>query len=445
MIKKIFYIKTLGCKVNQYESQVIRENFVRNGYVEARDADEADICVVNTCTVTSASDSKSLRPIRRALKDNKRVVVTGCMVEDKGMDLLKLKGVNFIIRNKDKYNIPVIIAGERPPRVTGDRLQVSGISSFKGHARAFVKIQDGCNNRCSYCKVRIVRGKSRSRPFERIIDECSALIENGYKEIVLTGICLGAYGKDISKTANLVKLIENICKIKGDWRMRLSSIEPKDVTDDLISLIKSEEKLCKHLHIPFQSGDDEILKRMKRPYTAGDYIGIAARLRKAISDIAISTDIMVGFPGEEEARFQNTLNFIKEIRPMRLHVFGFSKRIGTPAYNYKSAVSSIIKKRREHALLDAVEGFSGEFESLFMGKIARVLVEDKRDKQNFLQGYTDRYIKVLIDGPDSVKTRLLTCRLTHAPSLLPADNAYQKAGTGLTNQKVYGILLSYLD
>jgi len=442
-----FYIKTLGCKVNQYESQVIRENFVRNGYVEARNSDDADICVVNTCTVTSTSDSKSLKSIRSGFKKkNKCVIATGCMIDDEDLDLSKLKGVDFIIKNKDKYRIPDIIRlsqNTHEPRVLN--LEPDIITGFHDHARAFVKVQDGCNNRCSYCKVSVVRGKSKSRPFERIIDECSALIENGYKEIVLTGICLGAYGKDISKTASLAKLIENICKIKGDWRMRLSSIEPKDVTDDLISLIKSEEKLCKHLHIPFQSGDDEILKRMKRPYTAGDYIGIADRLRKAIPDIAISTDIMVGFPGEEEAQFQNTLNFIKKIRPMRLHVFGFSKRTGTPAYNYKGIVSNIMKKQREHALLDAVGGFSGEFENLFIGKIARVLVEDKRDKQNFLQGYTDRYIKVSIAGPDSVKTRLLTCQLTYTPSLLPAENTYQKAGTGLTNHKVYGILLSYLD
>jgi threonylcarbamoyladenosine tRNA methylthiotransferase MtaB len=332
--------------------------------------------------------------------------------------------VDFIVKNKDKYSIPQLIANDPNSKLPTPDLS---ISSFAGHSRAFVKIQDGCDNRCSYCKVSVVRGKSRSRPFESIIDECSALIEKGYREIVLTGICLGAYGKDISKTANLGKLIKNICGIKGDWRVRLSSIEPKDVTGDLISQIASEEKICKHLHIPFQSGDDEILKKMNRPYTVDSYVRIAVMLRKAIPDIALSTDIMVGFPGEKEANFKNTLNFIREIKPMRLHAFGFSKRTGTPAYSYRDNVNNIIKKQRERVLLDTVKGFSSEFESMFTDKTVKVLVEDKRDRNGFLQGYTDRYIKVLMDGPDSAKSKLLTCRLT------------------LTKQKAYGILLSYLD
>jgi len=427
MIKKYFYIKTLGCKVNQYESQVIRENFIKDGYLETSNRDEADIYVVNTCTVTSTSDSKSLKSIRYDLKKkNKCIIATGCMVDAEDLDLGKLKGVDFIIGNKDKYNIPCIIKGAPPHHSlrsgTGQAGQITG---FKNHVRAFVKIQDGCNNKCSYCKVSVVRGKSKSRHFEEVLNECKILIRNGYKEIVLTGICLGSYGKDISKDIGLLKLIIELCKIKGDWRMRLSSIEPKDVTDGLISQIKSEEKLCKHLHIPFQSGDDKILKRMNRPYAASDYIGIVNKLRRAVPDIAISTDIMTGFPGEKEANFQNTLDFIREIRPMRLHVFGFSKRIGTPAHNYKDDVNITLKKTREHALIDVVKEFSREFEGMFIDKIARVLVEDKRNGQGFLQGYTDRYIKVLIDAPDSAKSRLLTCRLA------------------LTNQKVYGILLPY--
>ena len=425
MAQKRFYIKTLGCKVNQYESQVIRENFLKNGYIQASNSDEADICVVNTCTVTSTSDSKSLKLIRSGLKKkNKCIIATGCMIESSDLDLRKLKGVDFIIKNKDKYRIPHIISSLEP---RASSLEPDAITSFEGHARAFVKIQDGCNNACSYCRVRIVRGRSRSRPSEDILKECKAILSNGYREIVLTGICLGAYGRDISKDMSLSKLIKEICKIKGDWRMRLSSIEPKDVTGDLIDLIKSEEKLCKHLHIPFQSGDDEILKKMNRPYKADDYTGIVNKLRKAIPDIAISTDIMVGFPGEKDVNFENTIGFIKEIRPMRMHVFGFSKRPGTSAYSYKDNASSFLKKKREHILMDMANNFAMEFEKVFAGKKAKVLVEDKRDKHGFLSGYTDRYIKVLIDGPDSIKSSLITCQLT------------------LTNQKAYGILLSYLE
>ena len=426
MTQKKFYIKTLGCKVNQYESQVIRENFLKDGYIQASNSDEADICVVNTCTVTSTSDSKSLKLIRSGLrKKNKCIIATGCMIESSDLDLRKLKGVDFIIKNEDKYRIPHIIRSSL--NFLESRALSDTITNFEGHARAFVKIQDGCNNTCSYCRVRIVRGRSRSRPSEDILKECKTILSNGYGEIVLTGICLGAYGKDISKDANLPKLIKEICKIKGNWRMRLSSIEPKDVTGDLIDLIKSEEKLCKHLHIPFQSGDDEVLKKMNRPYKADDYIGIVNKLREAIPDIAISTDIMVGFPGEKDVNFENTVSFIKEIRPMRMHVFGFSMRPGTSAYNYKNNISSFLKKKREHILMDIANNFAMEFEKVFAGKEAKVLVEDKRDKHGFLSGYTDRYIKVLIDGPDSIKSSLITCQLT------------------LTNQKVYGILLSYLE
>lgn len=423
MKKNTFYIKTFGCKVNQYESEMIRENFLKNGYVEAEDSAAADVFVVNTCTVTSTSDSKALRLIRSSLEKKKgRVAVTGCMAEDRDSALLKLKGVDFIVKNKDKYTIPDIVS-----KIAERSLMPNMIVNFKGHARAFVKVQDGCNNACSYCKVRVVRGRSVSRPFEEVLNECGTLIKNGYQEIVLTGICLGAYGGDVSKNADLPGLIKEICKIKGDWRLRLSSIEPKYVTEDLIAQFKTEKKLCRHLHIPFQSGDDEILKKMNRPYTVKDYIGIVTRLREAIPDAAVSTDIMTGFPGEEEPNFQNTLDFIKEIKPMRLHVFGFSKRPLTPAYNYKDSVSSFVKKKREAILMDVVKGFASEFEKAFIGKTARVLVEGKRDAQGFLQGYTDEYIKVLINGPDSAISRLLTCQLS------------------LTNQKVYGILLSYLD
>ncbi len=414
-----FYIKTLGCKVNQYESQVIRENFLRNGYKEAEDLDKADIYLVNTCTVTSTSDSKSLKLIRRALKKEKYIIATGCMVEDKDLDLSQFSGVRFVIRNKDKYRIPEIIRG-----VKGE--EFSRISNFKDHTRTFVKIQDGCSNLCSYCKVRIVRGSSRSRPIKEILNECATLIKNGSKEIVFTGICLGSYGKDLSKGLNLCKLIEEICKIEGDWRLRLSSIEPKDVTKDLISQFKTQERLCKHIHIPFQSGDNDILKKMYRPYKRTDYLDIVRRLKRSIPDSAISTDIMVGFPGETEKRFRNTIDFIKKVCPMRMHVFPFSKRKGTKAYNYNDDVTSIVKKEREDELLSLTGGFTREFIERFVNKEVKVLVEDKRSSDGYLQGYTDTYIQVYIDGPSSLKGKPLSFRLT------------------LTNSKVYGILLSHV-
>ncbi|MEE8317608.1 MAG: tRNA (N(6)-L-threonylcarbamoyladenosine(37)-C(2))-methylthiotransferase MtaB, partial [Candidatus Omnitrophota bacterium] len=319
---KTFYIETLGCKVNQYESQVIREGFLQDGYIEAVTSNEADICVINTCTVTSTSDSKSLRLIRNAVKKDRCVIATGCMVEDRALDLSSIAGVRFIIKNKDKYRIPEIINNQQQRSEKSKRARF-GITSFKGHTRVFVKVQDGCDNTCSYCKVRVVRGRSRSRPFKEVVDECTYLVRNGSKEIVLTGICLGDYGKDLQHGTDLCRLIKELCRIEGDWRLRLSSIEPKDITEGLIQELGSQEKLCSHLHIPFQSGDDDILKRMKRPYTRSAYLDIVKRLKETIADIAITTDIMVGFPGETEKRFGNTLDFVKTINPMRIHVFPF--------------------------------------------------------------------------------------------------------------------------
>ncbi len=431
MQKYSFYIQTLGCKVNQYESQVIREGFLRKGYVEAARIDEAVVSIVNTCTVTSTSDSKSLRLIRNALKKkNICVIVTGCMVEDKNLDLTRLKGVRYIFRNKDKYKIPQIIDSSMIhdsrfiPRLRSGQT-IHGISGFKDHTRIFVKVQDGCDNACSYCKVRIARGSSRSRPFREILDECARLIKNNSKEIVLTGICLGAYGRDLSGKIGLCELIKEICKIDGDWRLRLSSIEPKDINEDLVCQFKSEKRLCKHVHIPFQSGDDYVLRKMNRPYKRSDYLDIVDKLKNAIPEIAISTDIIVGFPGETEERFQNTVDFIKTVRPMRMHVFPFSKRKRTKAYSYKDNISSTVKKQREDELLHLARELTREYVDRFVNMDIKVLVENKKSAEGYLQGYTDRYIKVYIGSPNNLKGQLVNCRLT------------------LTNCKACGILLTY--
>jgi threonylcarbamoyladenosine tRNA methylthiotransferase MtaB len=300
------------------------------------------------------------------------------------------------------------------------------ISGFKGHNRVFVKIQDGCDNVCSYCKVRIVRGRSRSRDFQDILDECRGLISGGVKEIVLTGICLGSYGKDLESGINLSGLIKELCGIEGEWRIRLSSIEPKDVNEGLISRIASQKKICRHLHIPFQSGDDFILNKMRRPYKRQDYFDITARLKKEIPDMAISTDIMVGFPGETNEMFGNTVGLLEKIRPMRTHIFPFSKRSGTEAAKYRDDVPSIVKREREEKLSLLAAELSKDFTGRFIGKETDVLVEERRTREGELQGYSDRYIKVYINGPDSLKNRIIQCRLA------------------LTNSKAYGILPSYL-
>ncbi|MFA4991528.1 MAG: MiaB/RimO family radical SAM methylthiotransferase, partial [Candidatus Omnitrophota bacterium] len=305
-------------------------------------------------------------------------------------------------------------------RVTGS----PGITTFEGHERAFVKVQDGCDNTCSYCKVRIVRGPSRSRPYKEIIRECERLVKNNFKEIVLTGICLGAYGRDLSEKKDLTALIKELCGIEGEWRLRLSSIEPRDVTPSLIEMFRSLDRLCKHLPMPFQSGDDGVLKRMRRPYKAGDYLSIISDVRKEIPDVAISTDMMVGFPGETEKAFRNTVDFLKEARPMRAHVFPFSSRKGTAAHGYEDDVPLAVKKKREEALSALTKKLALEFARGFIGREAEVLIEGVRGGDGLLSGYTDRYIKVRVDAPDAFKSRIVNCRLT------------------LTNREVCGILLS---
>ncbi|MBU1852921.1 MAG: tRNA (N(6)-L-threonylcarbamoyladenosine(37)-C(2))-methylthiotransferase MtaB [Candidatus Omnitrophica bacterium] len=409
MEKRTFYIVTLGCKVNQYESQVIRERFLEQGYTEVECIDKADVCVVNTCTVTSTSDSKSFRLINNVKKRKKCVIATGCMVEDKDLDLSMFRGVDFIIKNKDKYKIPYIIDEIQD---SGSKKEDTIITGLKGHTRVFVKVQDGCDNACSYCKVRVVRGHSRSRPLNKILDECRILIRNGTREIVLTGICLGAYGRDLARDLDICKLIKKISEIEGDWRFRLSSIEPNNINEDLIAELKTQKRLCKHLHLPFQSGDNDILDRMNRPYTREAYLDIVRKLRDAIPDIAISTDIMVGFPGETEKRFQNTLNFIKLVRPMRMHIFPYSKRKGTKAYGFGDNISNAVKRERENRLRDLAARFSKEFIDKFINREVEMLVEDKESKEGHLQGYTDRYIKVYTCGQDSLKGRLIKGQIT---------------------------------
>ncbi|MBC8473250.1 MAG: radical SAM protein, partial [Candidatus Omnitrophica bacterium] len=226
-----------------------------------------------------------------------------------------------------------------------------------------------------------------------------------------TGICLGAYGRDISKDMDLSKLIAELCKIKGEWRLRLSSIEPKHVTTGLIAQLKKQKKLCRHLHIPFQSGDDHILKRMRRPYKRKDYLDIVNRLRAIGPDIAMSTDMMVGFPGETEQMFRNTVDFINVVMPMRAHLFPFSRRKGTPAYDYKDDIDILVKRDRESRLAGITKKLSHEFADKFIGKDVKVLVESKKTKDGLLQGYTDRYIKVYIEGQERLKGKLITHRL----------------------------------
>ena len=409
-----FYIKTLGCKVNQYESQLVREGLIRNGFQECAATDIADIYIVNTCTVTRKADSESrhLIGLLHRSNPNARIVVTGCYVEKDADDVSFLPGVAHIVRNDEKGDIAAIIEGRKARKKASGRWQT--ISDFKDHVKAFIKIQDGCGNACSYCKVPLVRGSPRSKPLKYIIEEAGALIKRGFREIALTGICLGAWGEDLSPDAGLLDVLRALEMLEGDFRIRLSSIEPKYVREELVNYIASNKRICPHLHIPLQSGDDAILSRMGRPYSSGDFMHLVNMVKRIIPDIAITTDVIVGFPGESEENFNNTLRLVRETVPARVHIFPYSRREGTAASGYKDEVRhEDIVKRRTAAWVLALEA-SYLYRLKFVSKALPVLVETRRDRRTgMLEGYSDNYVKVIFNGPDSLMGAIADVRIDY--------------------------------
>ncbi|MDP2938970.1 MAG: MiaB/RimO family radical SAM methylthiotransferase [Candidatus Omnitrophota bacterium] len=380
---KTFKIFTLGCKVNQYESQQIRERLLSRGFSEQDNGCKSDIYVINTCTVTSKADAKSFSLIRDCLKQNKhaQILVAGCFAKANS-DIIKKNFGKKVVLRFSSFNS-------------------NGINDFKNHSRAFIKIQDGCNNHCAYCKVPLVRGNSRSRNLNSIIEEARRLIDKGFKEIVLCGICLGAYGRDLTPKLKLSNLLLALNEIKQNFRIRLSSIEAKDVSYEIIDIIANSTKVCKHLHIPFQSGDDIILKRMARKYTCEDYLSTVEKIRNKIPLIAITTDIMAGFPGETEENFQNTLNFLKRTMPSRMHCFPFSRRPGTKAFDLSGLASDETIRKRVAELLVLAKQMAHNYLKKFVGKELEVLIEAKPDKSTgFFKGYSDNYIYTLVKAKD---------------------------------------------
>ena len=387
---KTFELKTLGCKVNQYESQALRERLLGLGFKESPNQG-ADICIVNTCSVTQRAETDSLETVRAFNRNNPqaKIFVTGCSAQNSPEIIRRLSGVHAVLGNDKKESLAGTLAGKEAP---SDR---SEVSAFHKHTRAFLKIQDGCNYGCSYCIIPKLRGASRSRQLARIVKEAKQLADNGYKEIVLCGICLGAYGRDLGDKEGLVRVIEELEKIEGLARLRLSSIEASDVRPDLIRKITNSPKVCPHLHIPFQSGDDEVLKLMRRKTLTGGYRRLIQCLRRESPDIGITTDIMIGFPGEKEANFRNTLNFLKEVRPSRIHIFPFSGRENTPAYHFKDKIQNGIIKERAKTMKAMAKELAQNFYRQNLDREIEVLVETNTNK-GLAKGYSGNYIKVYI-------------------------------------------------
>lgn len=414
-MKKIRFF-TLGCKVNQYETQAMRESVLSRGMSEAQSG-PADVVVINTCTVTEGADRENRYWIRRFRRENPdaKIVVTGCWVQRNRSEVESLPEVDLVLSNYQKQDLHDWLSrGCGTPEVQRSRTEYDSlsISTFQGAGRAFVKIQDGCNHACSFCKVVLVRGRSRSRSLDDILAESERVSESGFREIVLTGIQLGAYGLDLRPGLNLISVLEKLSGVGGIERIRLSSIEPTDVKRDLIQAMKELPKVCPQLHIPLQSGDSEILKKMNRRYERDFYRSLVGELREAMSDFCLSMDVMAGFPGEEEAHFQNTLSLIEETRPIRVHAFPYSARPGTRASHFENIPAPVMRQRMNLLMEKANEVITREKQK-FVGRTFPVLVE-KETREGLLEGHTAHYLKVLFPGSKEAIGRSVPVQLLKA-------------------------------
>ncbi len=386
MHKKNVLIKYLGCRLNQFEADYIKSNLKNNGYNEVNK--NADICIINTCTVTQHADIKSKKLIKKIRKENPDafLIATGCMVETNEKDLRKLNAIDLFVNNHDKLNILKKIHPKQ--YVPNDSLT----QYTTARTRPYIKIQDGCNHGCTYCKVRLARGKSRSEPFNKIIKTAEYLAYQDYKEIVLTGINIGNYNDE---NKNLKDLLIELIRIKDLKQIQLSSIEPTNINDDLIKILK-HKKICKYFHIPLQSASDKILHLMKRPYEINLYSEIINKLKNINNDVIIGTDIIVGFPGETDDDFIQTFNFLKNNNIFYLHVFKYSSRENTKASLFKNSVPEIIKHKRSKILLDYEKKFKMKYYQSLINKRINVLIENKFIKNRFVSALSSNYIPVLL-------------------------------------------------
>lgn len=391
---KIF-IETLGCKVNTYESEVIKEEFLRNGYELADNLSDANVIVVNTCSVTNQSDAKSRKVIRNARKNNKNaiLVVCGCSSQNH-QDELKDLGADILIGNKDKSKIFDYVNNYDNKQIINYYNMINtdfekmSLDNYSERTRAFVKIQDGCNNYCSYCIIPYLRGTIRNKDLNDAINEINTLVNNGFKEIVLTGIHTGSYPE-------LAKLIQEISKNDKLERIRISSIEATEINDEFLKELKNNNKICNHMHIPVQAACDNTLKKMNRKYDMNKFKEIINKIREVRPDINITTDLIVGFPTETKEDFLESYNNAKEIKFGKIHVFPYSKRDGTVAAKMKSIVTDAEKKERTHKMITLSNKLENEYYNKFIDKTLSVLVEEVFDK--YCTGHTDNYIKVIIN------------------------------------------------
>lgn len=419
---------TLGCKVNHYETEAIWQLFKEANYDRVDFETNADVFVINTCTVTNTGDKKSRQVIRRAIRQNPEAVVcvTGCYAQTSPAEIMDIPGVDIVVGTQDRTKLigyidefkqerqPINGVGNIMKNRTYEELEVP---YFTDRTRASLKIQEGCNNFCTFCIIPWARGLMRSREPEKVIAQATQLVESGYKEIVLTGIHTGGYGQDF-KDYNLAQLLRDLeANVKGLKRLRISSIEASQLTDEVIEVLKNSNIVVRHLHIPIQSGSDTVLKRMRRKYTMDFFAERLERLNDALPDLAITSDVIVGFPGETEEEFMETYNFIAKHKFAELHVFPFSKRTGTPAARMEDQIDEEVKNERVHRLLTLNDQLAKEYASRFEGEVLEIIPEEQykeSNEENLFVGYTDNYLRVVFEGNESMIGKLVKVKITKA-------------------------------
>ena len=420
MKKVAFY--TLGCKVNQYETEAMLEMFKKDGYTQVESEEFADVYVINTCTVTHMSDRKSRQYIRRMKKKNPDAIiaVVGCYSQVSPEEILEIEEVNLVMGTNERRQIVEEIKkldASKKASTVDDIMKVRAfeeieINQTNGRTRAFMKIQDGCDRFCTYCIIPYARGgRVRSRELESVINEANKLANNGYKEIVLTGIHVASYGKDVKdEDTNLLTVIKAIDKIEGVERIRLSSVEPLLMTDEFIDTVAKMPKVCPHFHLSLQSGCDETLKRMNRRYTTKEYKDIVDKLRQKMPNVAITTDVIVGFPGETNNEFSQTYEFLRDIELSQMHVFKYSPRKGTPAADMENQIDPQMKQMRSDKLIALNKQNFTNFAKKFEGQEFNVLFEQNIGENKY-EGLTPNYIRVIVESEEDIQGKILKTKI----------------------------------
>ncbi|MDQ0156013.1 tRNA (N(6)-L-threonylcarbamoyladenosine(37)-C(2))-methylthiotransferase MtaB [Robertmurraya andreesenii] len=419
---------TLGCKVNHYETEAIWQLFKAEGYERTDFESTADVYVINTCTVTNTGDKKSRQVIRRAIRKNPDAVicVTGCYAQTSPAEIMAIPGVDIVVGTQDRVKMLEFIEQyktERQPinavgNIMKNRVyEELDVPAFTDRTRASLKIQEGCNNFCTFCIIPWARGLMRSRDPEEVIRQAQQLVDAGYKEIVLTGIHTGGYGEDM-KDYNLASLLRDLeAQVKGLKRLRISSIEASQITDEVIDVIDKSNIIVRHLHIPIQSGSNTVLKRMRRKYTMEFFAERLERLKEVLPGLAVTSDVIVGFPGETEEEFMETYNFIKKHQFSELHVFPYSKRTGTPAARMEDQIDEEVKNERVHRLITLSDQLAKEYAAQFENEVLEVIPEEKFKEDpdsDLYEGYTDNYLKVVFKGTEDMIGKIVKVKINKA-------------------------------